>query len=367
MPATGPVGVGVIGAGVISTTYLQNLTGFPDVEVLAVGDLVPDEARRRAVEHDVPAAGHVDAVLDHPGVEIVVNLTTPAAHAEVARRALGAGKHVWNEKPLALDRNSAADLLRTAEALNLRIGCAPDTFLGVGLQTARRIVERGEIGTPLTALILFQSPGPESWHPNPAFLFGPGAGPLFDLGPYYWTALVQAFGPVASVAATASLTRPRRVIESGPKAGEEFDVTVPTHISAIVRFQSGQSAQCIFSFDSPRRRRLLELTGSEATLTLPDPNQFDGDITLWRRGAHDPETVARTTALSTRGTGVLDMARALRANRPHRAAGALAYHVLDIMASILDATNSAELIPVRSRFPLPDLLPDDWNPQAATL
>ena len=184
MSGSGPVGIGIIGAGVISDTYLENLSSFPDTAVLAIGDLRPDVARARAAEHGIGVAGDVDVVLGHPDVEIVVNLTIPAAHAEVADRALAAGRHVWNEKPLALDRASARVVLDAADAAGLRVGCAPDTFLGAGLQTARRLVEAEAIGAPLTALALLQSPGPDSWHPNPAFLFQAGGGPLFDIGPY---------------------------------------------------------------------------------------------------------------------------------------------------------------------------------------
>ena len=254
-----PVGVGVIGAGTISDTYLENLTRFADTEVLAIGDLVTEAARAKAAKYDVPAAGDVATVLGHSGVEIVVNLTIPAAHAEVATEAIGAGKHVWNEKPLALDRVSGQSLLRDADAAGLLVGCAPDTFLGPGLQMACQLIEQGLIGTPLTGLALLQLPGPESWHPNPAFLYAAGAGPLFDVGPYYLTALVQVFGSVSSVAALGSKAKERRVIGSGPKAGEEFDVTVPSHVSALAQFESGQSAQGIFSFDSALPRTLLEV------------------------------------------------------------------------------------------------------------
>ena len=363
----GPMGVGLIGAGTISDTYLENLTSFADTEVLAIGDIVPGAAREKAAKYDVPAAGDVATVLDHPGVEIVVNLTIPAAHAEVATQAIGVGKHVWNEKPLALDRASGGRLLRDAEAAGLLVGCAPDTFLGPGLQTACRLIEQGLIGTPLTALALLQLPGPESWHPNPAFLYAPGAGPLFDLGPYYLTVLVQVFGSVSSVAALGSKARERRVIGSGPKAGEEFDVTVPSHVSALAQFESGQSAQAIFSFDSALPRMLLEVNGTEATMLFPDPNFFDGAIAIRRRGSEDWETVATTTAVSSRGTGVLDMARALREGRPHRAQGAMGYHVLDTMTAIAESVESRAFVEVASSVDKPPLLPEEWDPLAPTI
>jgi predicted dehydrogenase len=286
----------------------------------------------------------------------------------VAQQAIAAGKHVWNEKPLTLDRASGAALLAAADAAQLRVGCAPDTFLGAGLQGASRVVKRGDIGQPLTGLVLFQSPGPESWHPNPAFLFQEGAGPLFDMGPYYFTALVQQFGPVARVVALGSKSSDQRVIGSGPKAGETFDVTVPTHVSALVSFESGQSAQCVFSFDSAMPRTVLEVNGSEATLVLPDPNRFDGEVGLRRKGRDlEIETVESTTELSSRGTGVLDMARAIRAGVPHRGQGALAYHVLDILVSISESVESRAFVDVASTVEVAPLLPDDWDPKAATL
>jgi predicted dehydrogenase len=363
----GPVGIGVIGAGTISDTYLENLTKFADTEVLAIGDIVPEAAHEKADKYKVPAAGDVATVLNEPRVEIVVNLTIPAAHAEVASQAIAAGKHVWNEKPLTLDRFSGQSLLNDAEAAGLLIGCAPDTFLGPGLQTACQLIEQGMIGIPLTGLALLQLPGPESWHPNPAFLYAAGAGPLFDLGPYYLTALVQVFGSVSSVAALGSKARDRRVIGSGPKAGEEFDVAVPSHVSALVQFESGQSAQAIFSFDSALPRTLLEINGTEATMLFPDPNYFDGQIAVRRRDGEDWETVASTTAVAFRGTGVLDMARALRNGRPHRAQGLLAYHILDTMIAVAESVESRAFVDVASAVDKPPLLPDDWDPMKRTV
>jgi predicted dehydrogenase len=363
----GPVGVGIIGAGTISKTYLENLTSFPDVEVLAIGDIVTEAAKAKAEEFGVPASGGPEVVLEHDGVELVINLTIPAVHAEVALGAIQAGKHVFNEKPLSLDRVSAKALLDAADAAGLRVGCAPDTFLGSGLQEARKIIDRGDIGEPLSALTLMQSPGPESWHPNPAFLFQVGAGPLFDIGPYYFTALVQLFGAVERVGAVGSKSREQRVIGSGPKAGETFDVTVPTHVSAAARFAGGQSSQTILSFDSAVRRVLFEVNGTEGTLAVPDPNNFDGEVKIIGRADKDWKTVATTSALSTRGTGALDMARAIREGRPHRATGAQAYHVLDVMESVSEAATSGSYVDVQSRVERPELLPDDWDPKAKTL
>ncbi len=363
----GPVGIGIIGAGVISGEYLVNLGRFADTQVVAIGDLRPDAAQARADEHRIATAGTTETVLADPDVEIVVNLTVPEAHAAVAEQALGAGKHVWNEKPLALDTVAGRRLIELAAERGLRLGCAPDTFLGEGLQAARRVVDDGTIGRPLTALALMQSPGPDAWHPNPAFLFQRGAGPLFDIGPYYLTAFVQLFGPVSAVAALSSTASDTRRIGSGPKAGETFPVTAPTHVGALIEFVGGHSAQLIVSFDSPQPRILLEVTGTDATLILPDPNRFDGEIAIRRRGTDAAETLARTTAQSSRGTGVLDMARAIREARPHRADGSLALHVLEVMEAIASAAESRTVVAVESRVERPALLPADWDPVAATL
>jgi predicted dehydrogenase len=365
---TGPVGVAVIGAGVISKQYLDNLTTFPDVEVHVIADLFPEAAKARAEEYGIAEHGTPELALNHPDVEIVVNLTIPAAHVEVATAAVRAGKHVWSEKPFSLDRESGLGLLREADDAGLRLGCAPDTFLGAGLQTARRAIERGDIGVPLTAQTVFQTPGPESWHPNPAFLFQPGAGPLFDMGPYYFTALVQTFGSVARVAAVGSKARATRVIGSGPKAGEEFTVEVPTHVSALAQFESGTSSHSIFSFESPRTRMgFVEITGTEATLSLPDPNYFDGELQICRIGETDWTPIPTTGPANGRGMGVLDMARSIRAGQPHRATGQLAYHVLDTMVSVSESIGTGEFVPVASSAPSSAPLPEDWAPTEATL
>jgi predicted dehydrogenase len=286
----------------------------------------------------------------------------------VATAALKAGKHVWIEKPFALDRGSGRDLLKAADAAGLRLGCAPDTFLGAGLQMARRMIDRGDIGTPLTAMTVFQSPGPESWHPNPAFLFQPGAGPLFDMGPYYLTTLVQTFGSVRRVAALGSRAKEVRVVASGPRAGEEFAVEVPTHVSAMAEFDSGQSSHSVFSFESPRSQEgVIEISGTEGTISLPDPNYFDGDVRIWRSGDQDWTVVPATGAANGRGMGVLDMARAIRAGVRHRATGDLAYHVLDTMVSISESIGSAAFVDVESSAPVSPALPQGWDPTASTL
>ncbi|MGC5166597.1 Gfo/Idh/MocA family protein [Luteimicrobium sp. DT211] len=370
MSGTGRVGVGVIGAGVISNEYLGNLTEFPDLDVRFVADLDTERARAQAEKHGVPASGTVDELLADDSVEIVVNLTIPAVHVDVALQALAAGKHVWSEKPFALDRSSGRRLLDAAHDAGLRVATAPDTFLGAGIQSARRLLESGEVGEPLTALTLMQSPGPESWHPNPDFLFQEGAGPLFDIGPYYLTALVQLFGPVASVSAQASKASERRTIGSGPRAGEQFDVTVPTHVGALLQFESGRSAQSIFSFDSKLGRTSFEVAGSAGTLVVPDPNTFDGELVV-HDGGSSSETGTRAIAAHgvtrTRGIGVVELARAVRAGVPERASGEQAFHVLDVMVSTIEAASSGTVVEVASTVDLAPALPEDWDPTARTL
>ncbi|MEU9949804.1 Gfo/Idh/MocA family oxidoreductase [Streptomyces sp. NPDC047939] len=364
----GQVGVAVIGAGVISKQYLDNLTSFPDLKVHAVTDLIPEIAKARAKECGVTEYGTPELALEHPDVEIIVNLTTPAAHVEIATAAVRAGKHVWSEKPFSLDRESGMGLLKEADEAGLRLGCAPDTFLGAGLQTARRIIERGDIGVPLTAQTIFQTPGPEAWHPNPSFLFQRGAGPLFDMGPYYLTALVQTFGSVRRVSAVGSMARSSRTIGSGPRAGEVFEVEVPTHVSALLQFESGGFANSTFSFDSPHiRAGFVEITGAEATLSLPDPNNFDGALKIWQAGASKWTMVETTGPANGRGLGVLDMARSVRGDEPHRATGQLAHHVLDAMLSVTESIDTGSFVDVVSSAPASSALPADWSPCEVTL
>jgi predicted dehydrogenase len=212
-----------------------------------------------------------------------------------------------------------------------------------------------------------QSPGPESWHPNPDFLFQEGAGPLFDIGPYYLTALVQLFGPIARAAAVGSIARAERVVGAGPLAGTTFPVVTPSHVSALLGFASGRSAQAILTFDSALPRVLLEISGTDATLILPDPNRFDGDVCIRRRGASAEEPLASTSAQSTRGTRVLEMARAIREDRPHRGDGALGFHVLDAMTAVRRSIDAGDFVPVESSVAPADPLPDGWDPRAATL
>jgi len=363
-----PVGVAVVGCGTISDEYLRNMTSFPDLNVVFCADIDVERAKSKAAEYGVPDVGNTAQALDHPDVEIVVNLTVPAAHAEVSAMAIAAGKHVWVEKPLALDTATGRALLKQASAAGVRVGCAPDTMLGAGLQTARGMVEAGSIGAPQTALALFQVPGPERWHPAPAFLFQRGAGPLFDMGPYYLTALASMFGPAQTVAAVARRSRDQRVVGRGPLAGTTFDVEVPTYVSALISYAGGPSATLVLSFDSPLRRNgFIEVTGTEATLSLPDPNRFDGEVKSQTADDEDWTVTPAAGATAGRGLGVLDLARSLRAGLPHRATGELALHVLDIMESIARSAESGAFEPVASTFTVPATLPAGWDPAAATL
>ena len=367
MSGSGPVTVAVIGAGVISTQYLGNLAGFPDVEVVAVADLDTARAKATADEYGIPVSGDVDTVLALPEVELVVNLTIPAAHAAVARAALQAGKHVYGEKPLALDPVDGEKLLAEAAGRGLRIGNAPDTFLGAGVQSAIRAIESGAIGTPVAATTSVMNFGPERWHPSPEFLFQHGAGPLFDLGPYYLTALVALLGPATQVAASARQGRAERVIGSGPRAGTRFDVEVPTHVTALIDFAAGASAATTFSFDSALPRMQFEVTGTEGTLELGDPNTFGGPLRVRGGSDEDWRDLPVTGTGAGRGIGVLDLARSLRADRPHRASGEMAQHVLDTMAAITDSAAAGEFRTVASRCAAPESLPADWSPEQATL
>jgi predicted dehydrogenase len=375
MAGTGPVGVGFIGAGMISNTYLENLTSFPDVRVVIVGDLDTQRAADQARKHGIAESGSPDDVLAHPEVELVVNLTIPAAHVPVSSAAIAAGKHVWSEKPIGIDRAEALRLLEQADAAGLRVGIAPDTVLGPGLQTARRAIARGDIGTPLSAQTSMQYIGPDVFHPSPEFLFARGGGPLLDMGPYYVTALVHLFGPVADVAAVGVQGRATRTIQVGDRVGTSFPVEVPTLVQAIARFEKGATSQSVFSFDSPLTRMgLVEITGTEGTLVVPDPNTFGGQVRITRGAVPDSPTreplwhdVPAIGVEAGRGLGVLDMARAIRSGDRHIATGELGYHVLDTLTAIEESVVAGAFVAVESTVDEVPMVPEDRDPFAATL
>jgi predicted dehydrogenase len=372
---TGAVGVGLIGAGNISDTYLENLTRFRDVRVLIIGNRHQDRARQQAQKYGVPASGGVSDVLMHPDVELVVNLTAPAVHAEISSAIIAAGKHVYSEKPLGVDRAGAKAVLDQAVAAGLRVGVAPDTVLGPGLQSAKRAIESGVIGRPLFAQASMQWQGPEIRRSNPAFMFAHGAGPLFDMGPYYFTALVHIFGPVAAVAALGLKASDTRTTQIGPNVGEEFPVEVSSTVSVLARFDQGGQAQCLLSFDSALfRHGVLEISGTEGTIVLPDPNTFSGRIAMVRPLTtltvpieQDWVEVAEEGTVVGRGLGVLDLARAIRENRPHLASGELGYHILDTLASIEESAATGAFIAVESTVDMISSMPADFDPLARTL
>lgn len=385
MASSGPVGVGFIGTGMISSTYLENLSRFPDVRLVVLGDLNPEVARAQAERFGVPAWGTPEDVLAHPDVELVVNLTLPAFHAEVASRAVAAGKHVWSEKPISTDRESGRELLAQAAAAGVLVGCAPDTVLGPGVQSARRAIARGDIGEPLSAQTVMQYIGPDIFHPNPDFYYAPGGGPVFDMGPYYLTTLVQVFGSVKSVAAFGSTGRAERSVQVGPRRGETYPVQVPTLVSAIAQYVDGGVSQSLFSFDSPLKRQgVVEVAGTEGTLVIPDPNRFTGEVRIARgpvlgdartpeevravnQGPQTWEDVPVTGAYAERGLGVLDLARAARTGGRPLASGDLAYHVLDTMVAIDESVRDGQVVEVESRVERVPLVDEAFDPFAAIL
>ncbi|WP_298860315.1 Gfo/Idh/MocA family oxidoreductase [uncultured Microbacterium sp.] len=370
------LGVGIIGMGVISDTYLQNLTSFPDVKVVAVGDLLPERAEAQAEKYGVASWGTADDVLANADVELVVNLTIPRAHVEISSRAVAAGKHVWSEKPLGLEREGVAEMLRAADAADVRIGSAPDTILGPGFQTAKRAILDGVIGRPLFVNTAFQTQGPDMWHPEPAFLFAEGAGPLLDMGPYYFSALVSLLGPIAGVSARGSRSRTEREIRTGPRAGETFPVEVPSTVQVLTSFEAGQHGTHLLSFDSALERHgIVEIHGTEGSIVLPDPNQFDGRIAyvkplgVLRDGMSFEQEWIEIPSQGTvtgRGLGVLDMARAIAEDRPHVASGELGYHVLDVMLSAQESAATGQYLEIESTVAPVPLLADGFDPFAAT-
>jgi predicted dehydrogenase len=355
-----PVPVGVIGCGNISGAYMRMLKTLPAVTVVACADALPAAATAFAEQHGVAQALSVAELLAHPAIEIVLNLTTPQAHGEIALAALAAGKSVYNEKPLALTRAEGRQMLALAAQKNLRVGGAPDTFLGGGLQTCRELIDAGAIGIPVAATAFMMSRGHEHWHPNPAFYYKSGGGPMFDMGPYYLTALVSLLGPVRRVSGSTRITRPQRTVTSQPRYGEVIDVEVPTHVAGLLDFVAGPVATIITTFDVlASQLPWIEIYGTGGTLSVPDPNTFSGPVRLRTGGdeAWQEIPVTRPYTDNSRGLGLADMAEGIRTGQAHRANGELAYHVLDIMHAIHDASAEDRHIQLESSCERPAAMP----------
>ena len=345
------VGVGVIGCGNISSAYLTAAKKFPILEIVALSDANPAAAEARAAEFGLPARP-VEAVLADPAVEIVLNLTVPKAHVAVGLRAIAAGKHVHSEKPLGVALTDARKLIDAAAAKGLRVGCAPDTFLGGGQQTARQCVDDGLIGRPIGGAAFFMCPGHERWHPSPGFYYLGGGGPMLDMGPYYVTALVNLIGPVASVSGVATRTRSERLVTSQPLAGTRVPVEVATHVTGTLLFVSGAAVSMTMSFDVARHRHApIELYGETGSLIVPDPNTFGGKVEFataaedWR----EIETQRPYADGNYRILGAADMAQAIREGRPHRASGALALHALEVMEAFQTSSDTGRAVAIATR------------------
>ena len=355
-----PVKTGVIGCGYISGIYLRNSKLFESFEVTACADLIPERAKKRAEEFSIPKACSVGELLNDPSIELLVNLTTPDAHyngreGRDSRGQISLQRETTGDKPTG--RRGAAKAAKEKEVL---LGGAPDTFMGGGIQTCRKLIDDGLIGEPIAATAFMTCHGHESWHPDPEFYYKVGGGPMFDMGPYYLTTLVNLIGPMESVKASARITFPERTITSEPKRGTSIKVEVPTHVAGVIDFQNGAVGTIIMSFDVwaaqlPR----IEIYGSTGTLSVPDPNTFDGPVKIFRQGDQDWSQVPLTHGYTSnsRGLGVADMAYAIRSGREHRANGQLTYHVLEAMHAFHQASHQEKTITLKSTCRKPAPLP----------
>ena len=355
------LGVGIIGCGNISTTYLTLAPMFRGFEIRACADIVAEAAKARAKQFGIRAET-VDGLLKTDDVDIVVNLTVPAAHYEVSRQVLDAGKHVYSEKPFVLDVKDGLDLKKRAERQGLRIGSAPDTFLGGAHQLARGLIDSGKLGKITSGTCHVMSHGMEHWHPNPDFFFQPGGGPILDLGPYYLANLIQLIGPVRRVAALTSMPALERTITSKPRFGQKIPVTTPTTVHALMEFESGAAITFNSSWDVWQHGHApMELYGERGTIHLPDPNFFGGEVRFtnsakpvkrvpkWDHpfGVLNQKHPAGMLA-NYRTAGLADMAAAIQEGRPHRCSLDAALHAIDVMTGILQSGESGEFIAMQT-------------------
>ncbi len=356
-----PTGIGIIGSGNISDAYLKGATTFPVLKIIACADVNAEAAVAKAGNWGIEALS-VDAILADPRIAIVLNLTTPRHHVAVGLQALAAGKHVYSEKPLAVELAEANRLVAAAHGAGLRVGCAPDTFLGGAHQTARAALDRGVIGEVIAGSCFMMVPGHELWHPNPEFYYQAGGGPMLDMGPYYLTCLVNMLGPVKAVMGSAQASYQTRTIGSGVRAGVEFGVTVPTHISGLIQFESGAAVTITTSFDVwKHQQNHIELYGRKGSMVVSDPNQFEGQILVSDHGA-DWVSVAQTHKYGDgnyRILGLADMAQAIHDKRPHRASLELSLHVLEVMEGLVTSAHEGRRILMHHTCSRPEALSAD--------
>jgi predicted dehydrogenase len=352
------IGIGIIGCGVISAAYMTAMRRFPNIELKAVADMQSGPAGRRGAEFNVPAL-RTDALLKRDDIQIVVNLTVPLAHTDVSLAVLNAGKHVHSEKPLGISYNEALKVMELAERKNLRVGCAPDTFLGGGHQTARKLIDDGVIGQPVAGSVFFMCPGHERWHPAPGFYYLRGGGPMLDMGPYYLTNLVQLLGPIASVMGSTSRPRDERLVTSEPMNGAMIPVEVQTHAAGTLEFVSGAVVSFAMSFDVPKHQHNpIEIYGTKASILVPDPNRFGGEVCVAKPGGEwdmMPLTHGNTDG-EFRSIGVADMASAIAHKRPHRASGALALHVLEAMEAVQTSSDQGRRVKLETTVERPAMI-----------
>jgi predicted dehydrogenase len=357
-----PVRVGIVGCGNIVGIYLENNAWLQDFEVVACADLIRKRSTENAKKFDIPKVCTTKQLLADKSIDLVLNLTNPQAHLEVSMAALNAGKHVYSEKPLGLTRKEGQTILDLAKKKGLLVGGAPDTVLGAGIQTCRKLIDDGWIGEPVAATAFMQCHGHESWHPDPAFYYHEGGGPMFDMGPYYLTALVTLMGAVKRVSGSARITFDKRTITSEPKRGDTIHVEVPTHVAGTLDFQCGAIATIVTSFDVwAHHNPCIEIHGTTGSLCVPDPNTFGGPVKLFRPGAEAWTDIPLTHGYkeNSRGLGVADMACAIRSGRGHRLSGALTYHVLDIMQALHEASSKGKHVNLRSKYKRSAAMPMD--------
>jgi predicted dehydrogenase len=363
------LGVGVIGCGNISAAYLGLAPLFRGIEMRACADINMDAAKARAREFKVRAET-VDELLKDDEIDIVVNLTIPAVHHQVSKEVLDAGKHVYSEKPFVLCLEEGEDLKQRAEKKGLRIGSAPDTFLGGSHQLARRLIDDGRLGKITSGTAYVMSRGMEHWHPNPDFFFQPGAGPVLDIGPYYITNLIQLIGPVKRVAAVATTPRTERTITSKPRNGEKIKVTTPTTIHALIEFANGAVVTLNTSWDVWHHgHKPMELYGEDGTLHVPDPNFFGGEVSYTKQNStvkkmpkwEHPFGVpnqehAHGMMANYRTAGLADMAIAIKEGRPHRCSMEIALHAVEVMTGILKAGETSCFVEMKTTCERPQAL-----------